>query len=649
MKFVVSSRCAAAIPVLVAACSVCVAFAPAVVVAHTVTDGNLTPIAVTASRFPNDPAFATIGATVIMADDIRHAGIDNVNEAIRKLGGVYGRQSLTGSSDFSLDMRGFGSNGNQNLVILVDGVRLSENELATALLSSVPIDTVDRIEIVRGGGSVLYGDGATGGTIRIITRQPTADTVHGTVIVEVGDDGLRSGRSIVSKGWDGFALHTAYSRQHTDNYRDNNASSQKNFSGGAQWFSSLGRLGLRVDLARSDYGLAGALSMAQFLANPRQTATPLDHGAYDSDRVTVFFERRFDTLEVAAELSHHEKISRSSYGGSAVNEVHSRTMQFSPRLRRIVEGGVLKNELVTGLDFSQWQTGRIKGHSDAAQTAHAAYVRNELHIVENTRIAFGLRHEVVDKNSVSGSYDQTQGIDAWEMQASHAVVPSTRLFSKAGRSYRLPTADENGFTALATGRILKPQMSHDLEFGVTWGGAGTNATLTWFRHRLKDELFFDPTAGAFGVNVNLDPTRRQGVELEANARLNADFSLKVNFQHVAATFTDGRHAGKELVLVPKNTTSARLNWQSGRQTINLGVLWTDTQRYGNDFNNTCNTRMPSYATIDARYAARARAWEFALTGSNLTDKNYFSQAFGCASGIYPESGRALKFTARYDF
>lgn len=633
---------------LAVACSVCVAF-PFAAVAQTVTDVSLAPIAVTASRFPNDPAFATVGATVIMADDIRRAGIDDVNEAIRKLGGVYGRQSLTGPSDFSLDMRGFGSNGNQNLVILIDGVRLSENELATALLSSVPIDTVERIEIVRGGSSVLYGDGATGGTIQIITRQPTADTLHGAVIGEAGSDGLRSGRSTVSKGWSDFALHAAYSRQHTDNYRDNNASSQENFNGGAQWFSSLGRLGLRVDLARSDYGLAGALSMAQFLANPRQTVTPLDHGTYDSDRVTAFFERRFGAFDAAAELSHREKISRSSYSGGAVDEVHSRTTQFSPRLRRIVEDGVLKNELVTGLDFSQWRTGRVNGGSDAAQTTHAVYIRDELQIAENTRIAFGLRHEVVARNSASGNYDQTQDVNAWEAQANHAIAPAARLFGKAGQSYRLPTADENGFTALATGRTLKPQVSHDLQFGITWSDADSNATFTWFRHRLKDELFLDPTVGPFGANVNLDPTRRQGVELEADVRLNADFSLKAHFQHIAATFTDGPHAGKELALAPKNTASARLNWQSSRQTVNLGVLWVDTQRYGNDFNNTCHARMPSYATVDARYAVRVSAWEFALTGSNLADRRYFSQAFTCAGGIYPASGRAVRFTARYDF
>ncbi|MCW5299654.1 TonB-dependent receptor [Herbaspirillum lusitanum] len=626
-----------------------VAFPLACSAAQAAGDQNLTPVLVTASRFPNDPAFPPVGATVIGAEDIRNAGIDNVNEAIRKLGGVYGRQSLAGPGDFALDMRGFGSNGDQNMVILINGVRLSENELSTALLSSVPIDSVERIEIVRGGSSVLYGDGATGGTIQIITKRPAADAVHGSVVGEVGNYGLRSGRASVAKGWDGFALNAAYSKQHADNYRDNNASNQENFSGTAQWFSNEGRFGLRVDLARADYGLAGSLSMAQFLANPRQTTSPKDYGSYDSDRITAFFERKFGALEAAAELSHREKISRASYGGGTVSEVHSRTTQFSPRLRHLTEGTVLKNELVAGIDFSEWQIGNVDGSGDAAQTARAAYVRDEVQIAGNTRIALGLRHEVMDKRSTASAYDKAQGVNAWDLQVSHAVVPSLRLFGKAGQSYRLPTADENRGIVLAAGEILKPQTSHDLEFGATWGGADNNATLRWFRHRIKDELFYDPTVGAFGANVNLDPTKRQGVELEATARLNADFSLKANFQHIAATFTGGPNAGKEMVLVPKNTASARLNWQSGIQTVNLGVQWADAQRYGSDFSNTCNARMPSYTTVDARYAVRVSAWELALTGSNLGDRHYFSQAFGCASGIYPERGRAVKFTARYDF
>ncbi|MBV8624139.1 MAG: TonB-dependent receptor plug domain-containing protein, partial [Herbaspirillum sp.] len=138
-------------------------------------DTPLSAVVVSASRFPNDPAFAPVATTVITAEQIRAAGIGNANEALRKLGGIYGRQSSAGPNDFPLDLRGFGTNGDQNMVVLVDGVRISENELSTPLLSSIPIETIERIEIVRGGSSVLYGSGATGGTIQIITRRPQAN------------------------------------------------------------------------------------------------------------------------------------------------------------------------------------------------------------------------------------------------------------------------------------------------------------------------------------------------------------------------------------------------------------------------------------------------------------------------------------------
>ena len=66
------------------------------------------------------------------------------------------------------------------MVLVLDGVRLSENELGGAALSTIPIDTVDRIEIIRGGASVLYGEGATGGVIIITTKDQDTDKVWGT-------------------------------------------------------------------------------------------------------------------------------------------------------------------------------------------------------------------------------------------------------------------------------------------------------------------------------------------------------------------------------------------------------------------------------------------------------------------------------------
>lgn len=652
MIFSASGRqCAAKTPIALACAATVTLSLFGTVQAQSTTSQTLAPVVVSGARFPNDPAFSPVGATIITADDIRNAGVDNVNEAIRKIGGVYGRQSLAGPNDYPLDLRGFGGSGDQNMVIFLNGIRISEDELATPLLSSIPIDSIERIEIVRGGSSVLYGGGATGGTIQIITKRPVAGDVHGTLLGEIGSYGARSARASVSKAWDGFALNAAYSKERADNYRINSASNQENFSGGVQWFSDAGRMGLRVDLARSDYGLPGALTLAQFQVDPRQANDLKNYGSYDSDRITAFIERRIGAVDLAAELSHREKIARSYYG--TLNEVHSRTTQFSPRLRYVTASSLLKNELVAGFDFAEWQIGNVNGSGDAAQNSKALYVRDELQIAGNTRLALGVRHELVDKSSSAKAYDQAQSLNVWDAQVSHAVISDVRIFAKAGQSYRLPTADENGFTALPRGQILKPQTSHDLEFGTEWRRDEQKLSLTWFRHRLNNEIFYDPTiptpSGWPGANTNLDPTKRQGVELAATARLSSNFTAAANFQHVAATFTGGVNAGKEMVLVPKNTASARVNWLSGRQSANLGVQWVDSQRNGGDFSNTCTRRMPSFTTIDGRYAVRVDAWEFAVTGTNLTGRDYYSYAYSCTGEIYPEAGRAVKFTARYDF
>jgi iron complex outermembrane receptor protein len=264
--------------------------------------------------------------------------------------------------------------------------------------------------------------------------------------------------------------------------------------------------------------------------------------------------------------------------------------------------------------------------------------------------------ESFDKDSAdpapfsTANYSKKESLNAWELQGSYAFAPQLLAFAKAGQSFRVPNADENGYTT-TPGVPLDAQTSHDLELGASLGDDGRKVTVRLFRHNLKNEIFYDPTAsGGFGANVNLDPTRRQGVEVEAAVRIAAAFRLITQWQHVKARFTDGPNSGNEMVMVPDNTVSARLNWLPDAATsASIGVQWVDSQRYGGDFDNTCSGRIPSYTTIDGRYARRIGAWELALIGTNLANKHYFSNAYGCNAGIYPSDGRQLKVSARYDF
>jgi iron complex outermembrane receptor protein len=632
--------------------------------AQTDSDKTLPAVVVTASRFANDPAFSPIGATVITSEQIRETGIGNANEAIRKLGGVYGRLNFAGTQDFSLDLRGFGTSSDQNLALLVDGVRISENELTPALLSSIPVESIERIEIIRGGSSVLYGEGATGGVIQVITKRATTNLLRGSVVAELGSFKHRELRASVAKGWDGFALDANASNQYADNYRDNNAVRQQNFSGGLQWMSAQGKAGLRVESARQSSRFPGALTLAQFEANPRQASNPGDFGSTDSDRVTLFAERRFGAFEGAVELSHREKTVRGLFEssfGTFDSRADTSITQFSPRIRHLSDIGVVKNELVAGLDFARWSratdstfAGFPTSDANASQNSRALYMRDEIR-VGKVRLAVGARHETFDKDFADSlgfsttAYRASHSLNAWEVQGRYALTPAASVYAKAGQSYRVANVDENGFTALAN-QPLAPQISHDLELGTTIGNAQHKVSAKLFRHLVKNEILFDPTVGFGGANVNLDPTRRQGVELEASARVATAITLSATLQHLNAKFTDGPNAGNEIVMVPKNTATVRLSWLPGNgQTADVGVQWVDTQRYGSDFSNTCIAQMPSFATIDGRYARQYGAWELALSGTNLANKHYFTNAFGCQSGIYPDAGRQLKISARYDF
>jgi iron complex outermembrane receptor protein len=622
----------------------------------------LTSVVVTGARFDAEPSLAPIGATIISADEIRRAGSSDVNAAIRKIGGVYGRQSLDGSPDYGLDLRGFGTNSSQNMVIVVDGVRLSENELSNAILSTIPIDTVERIEILRGGASVLYGDGATAGVINIVTKRPGQYSSRGSVFLEGGQFHAGEARISAAQAWNGFAADATLDHQRTDNYRDNNEFKQTNFSGGAQWYANdFDRIGFRYEGARQDMRFAGSLTEAQFNANPRQTNTPNDNGSLDSDRLTVSGQYRLFGHDVAADLSYRKKTVESTYvfgGFPSTTTYDSKQLQFSPRVRKLGAINGMINELVAGVDFIKWERTTESSYSaaDANQKSKALYLRDELRFdpAHEGRISAGVRREIFDKDFIdplaSAAYNVVQGLNAWELQASYMPVTSLTVFGKLGQSYRVANSDENAYT-LVFNKPLAAQQSHDAEVGASYANATQKVTARLFRNNLTNEIFYDPTAnGGFGANTNLDPTRRQGFELDAEQRIATAWTVNAHYQHVQAKFREGVNDGRAMVLVPENVLTARLSWTpASGQTADVGAQWVDKQRYGSDFDNSCSGEMPSFTTLDARYARKFGQWEWAVSGQNLADKHYYSQAFACKGGIYPADGRQLKISARYEF
>lgn len=232
-------------------------------------------VVVTATRFKEPQQDFPIGVTVITADDIARSTAQTLPQLLSLQQGIQIRDA-SGSPDQQVDMRGFGITGDQNTLVLLDGQRLSENELTGARWSSVPIASIDRIEVLRGSGAVLYGAGATGGVINIITKSPQANAATGQASVLGGSYGTYQVQGGASAGGENVAANVYASYYGSDNYRENNRVTQTNGNADLRWFDATSALSVKVFGGEQNLDLPGALTAAQIARNPRAAATPND-------------------------------------------------------------------------------------------------------------------------------------------------------------------------------------------------------------------------------------------------------------------------------------------------------------------------------------------------------------------------------------
>lgn len=607
---------------------------------------------VTATRFAEPAASLPLGVSVITADEIRASGATTVNDAIVRLLGVPGRQDLFNGGDTSIDLRGFGATADANQVVILDGIRLSEGDSSGPRLAGIPIESIERIEVLRGSGAVLYGEGATGGVIVITTKagaarqRATGATLYGAVGSEQSSDVRASG---TLNAGNGFVVDADAQKRRTDGFRDNGASHTEAGSVTGQWSNSWLRLGARYAQDDLHAGLPGALTAQQYADNPRQSTTPDDRVSIRNSRGSVFATADVGTWQLAFDAAERQKELRSINFGVFPFDYDVDAHNYALRGRQEVKLGTATNILVLGLDRNEWKRTSVTNSSDAAQDANAFYAKDDVVFAQGTRLSLGARSERIHKDSGGVALDDTQ--NAWELGLSHPLTTAWTAWFRIGHSYRLPNADE--FTFTRPGEMLQPQTSQDTEAGARWSYAAGKVEARLFHSALTNEIGFDPNAVTpfFGANVNFDPTRREGLEVDWNHAITSALGVRVNGIVRRATFRSGPYQGKDVPLVPRESLAVRGDWTpvAGHH-LNAGVNWVSSQHP--DFQNTCT--MPSYVTADARYAWHFRAnAELALGVTNLFDRKFYTQAFGCAGGtttsIYPEPGRQFTASVRVQF
>jgi iron complex outermembrane receptor protein len=660
-------------------------------------------IEVTATRFSEDARRLPASTTVITADDIQKSAARTLPELLQEQVGItmkdfFGNNGAT----TSVDLRGYGVTGQQNTLILVDGRRFSDIDLTSVQWAAIPLAGVERIEILRGTGAVLYGDGASAGVINIVTRSPLKQGAALEAFGRVATFNTREGQLYGNMTSGNFGINASVYGFASDGFRANNRNEQQNSSASLRWAFGDTTLDLNAATDSQELRLPGARriqpssGLNEYAANPRGAQTPLDFSSRDGKRASLVLGQRFGDAELSLGLNWRGKDQRAYFdqGGFPTYRADGLDVtSFTPRLRLPFSTGAIRHRLTVGADLHGWRydsrrsdrpenTSRPINHVRASQDTQALYLQDLIELAGATRLSLGWRSERVSYkasdaldaaapgfafNTAAPEVRETQRQHAWELGARHAFSPAWTLFGRAGRSFRFVNVDEIYETDTAFNaqfQILRPQHALTHEAGAEWRRGATRIRASAFHTDVTNEIHLDPFTTGVG-NTNLPPSRRRGVELDGGWQAAASLRLTLGYAYTDAKFREGvlvggtavgsnlNVAGKQVPLVPRHKLNAGLAWDvTGAVRLSGMLTAVSSQFMDNDEPNTLGVKIPAYATVDLKLA-HAFAWgRLALAVNNLFDNDYYNYAVRSAFvadryAVYPLPGRTVGLSAEF--
>jgi len=528
---------------------VCVA--STALVAQTQDSTRLPRVVITATRVDSRIGSDVASVTVLDGDTLRARGIRDVAEALREVPGATVVRSGSVGALTSLFMRG----GESDYVrLLIDGVPMNDPG-GSIDLAKYTLDNVDRIEVVRGPASVLYGSDAVAGVVQIFTRQHTVP-----LIVEAGASaGTYASRAAhVSLGATTSALSATVgaARYQSDGFLAFNNGYDNDVLSGRVAMTPGG--GFRASLSGRQHNDefhyptdgSGKVVDRNAFRTDRRSALAFDAKQNIGSRVNVgltltAMEGRPRNEDAADSPSDNSGFYAYRSSGSVRRRVADSRIEVMLRSSAIATLGYeWQREAQHGRDSSNFDTAPNAFSAERATRATYAQI-----VGEASRLSFiaGARY---DDNDVFGIFRTARGGLAWRLWT------GTTVRANAGSAFKAPSFLEEFNTAFTAGNAsLRPERSRSYEVGATQFVANGRAEInaTWFAQRFRDLIqysFVDPATPNY---FNVAAASARGLELEGRSRLGAATQLCLTLTFLRTRVDDaGFDEGQEATFVQGN-------------------------------------------------------------------------------------------------
>jgi len=654
-------------------------------------DVDLDRIVVTPYRYGQTLEKTASSVSVITAEEINSSNAERVVDVFRSVPGVIVRDYYGNGAATTVDMAGFGEQAALNVLVLIDGRRVNDVDLSGVDWNQIPLDRVERIEVIRGGSAaVLYGDNASSGVINIITKNGEGKPKI-NLQAEYGSYDMNKQRlSLEGDINSRFSYLLDAYRQSTNGYRENSFNKNKDFAS---------KFGYKVNdsvsvhfdsgFHASTYGMPSGLFQHHIDEHSRRWARYGEDHANNKDYYFVM-GGKLGSLGLGnfdVDFSYRQKETDSyfltSHNDTRKNKIETYTVAPKYTIDNSIFGH--DNKFITGIDFYRvfynsnnypyTDETNLKSYTNINKNSIGGYFHDEFSIFEQLVLSGGYRYElaryVFSYHDFTGVNPDRDGklrpdIQAFDSGVVYTYKDDSSVFLNVSKSFRFPEVDEftgnydNSFHQFLNTN-LKPQSSMNYQVGLRHKfSERLKGSFSLFRMVVNDYIYYNPTGGqwSFGENENYDKTIHEGLESSLEAKPLDWVTFFGNYTFIRAYFDGGVYDKNEIPMVPRHKVTLGLRFILPKNFIlNITGNYVGKRYFINDQANAVS-RLNGYMVADTNLSWRYRDLTMVFGINNIFDKQYSeygvygtdsSKLFVYDKCYFPSPGRNFSLKASYSF
>jgi len=569
------------------------------------------PVIVTATKVKTQDTKATYASEVYSREDIEKSGAVSLYDFLNQSTSIAVMPSYGNTLNQLIDIRGFGlTEGFKHVAITVNGRRFNNIDSVPQKLSDIGINNIERIEITKGSGSVVHGDGATGGSIQIYTR----DTTETAVQSSVGNYGINTGSFTTGLSKDKFIWSLSGSHYQQDGFSESqpdgnkDRGNTKNYSTKLKYFpTDSSELYIEKDYGHVNIRYPNSLTQETFEQNPgssyKTTVGPTNYTFETSNTNNLNLGGSVEltpNLEINLDYAHQDKVivnsTHKQYHSNAVNtDLNYRKGPF---------------EIISGVQT--WQGKRRNTYGTGSKINTGVFVQTNYDL-GNTLFSVGGRTEFIHYTFNENKDSNKE--QSYDIGLNRTLNDNLSIFSNFNYAFLSPDIDRwfdyngvfNGF--------ISPTRTQTLNLGLNHVTQKNKLKATVFGMKLKKEQFFNPKTWK---NTNFDKSHKYGFELKNTYNFNNALSTTINYAYTQAiidrienfsglgcsVFCDG----KFLPGLSDHNITLGINYKPTSKSRIVLVQSYRSEAYAlEDFSNSFQQKNNAYTSTDVSYSYAHKA------------------------------------------